>query len=78
VDLGTGDGRYVLAEAAAHPDRLMIGVDASAAAMVEAARRAAGRANRSGRPNALVVVAAVEALSPELDCAADLVTAHFP
>jgi 16S rRNA (adenine(1408)-N(1))-methyltransferase len=78
VDLGTGEGRYVLAEAAAHPDLLMIGVDASAAAMMEAMRRAAVRANRSGLPNAPVCVAAVEALPPELDGVADLVTAHFP
>jgi len=49
VDLGTGDGRYVLAEAVAHPDRLVIGVDAGAAAMVEAARRAAGRPTRGGQ-----------------------------
>jgi 16S rRNA (adenine(1408)-N(1))-methyltransferase len=68
----------VLAEAAADPHRLVIGVDANAAGMVEAARRAAGRASRGGLPNALFVVAAVEALPPELDGVADLVTAHFP
>ncbi|MGH2393895.1 MAG: methyltransferase domain-containing protein [Candidatus Limnocylindria bacterium] len=78
IDLGTGDGRYVLATAAAEPDRLVIGVDANAAAMVKAARRAASRPNRGGLPNALFVAAAVEALPAELDGVADLVTAHFP
>jgi len=68
----------VLATAAAEPDRLVIGVDANAAAMIEAARRAAARPNRGGLPNALFVVAAVEALPAELGGVADLVTAHFP
>ncbi len=68
----------MLATAAAEPDRLVIGVDANAAPMVEAARRAASRPNRGGLPNALFVAAAVEALPAELDGVADLVTAHFP
>jgi 16S rRNA (adenine(1408)-N(1))-methyltransferase len=57
VDLGTGDGRYVLAAAAEQPETLVIGVDASASAMAEAARRAALRV---GLPNAVFVVAAAE------------------
>ena len=60
VDLGTGDGRFVLAAAAAGPDTLVIGVDASAGAMAEASRRAAGPTRRGGLPNALFVVAAAE------------------
>jgi 16S rRNA (adenine(1408)-N(1))-methyltransferase len=68
----------VLATAAAEPDRLVIGVDANAAAMVEAARRAAAKPNRGGVPNALFVVAAVEAIPEELGGVADLVTVHFP
>jgi 16S rRNA (adenine(1408)-N(1))-methyltransferase len=55
--LGTGDGRYVLAAADERPDRLVIGVDANAAAMAEASRRAARRA---ALPNALFVVSAAE------------------
>jgi 16S rRNA (adenine(1408)-N(1))-methyltransferase len=54
----------VLATAAAQPDRLVIGVDASAAAMAAASRRAAARPARGGLPNALFVVAAVESLPP--------------
>ena len=68
----------MLAAAAAEPDRLVVGVDASAAAMAEASRRAARRPERGGLPNALFVVAAAEAIPAELDGLADLVTVHFP
>jgi 16S rRNA (adenine(1408)-N(1))-methyltransferase len=57
LDLGTGDGRSVLAAAAAQSDVLVIGVDASAAAMAEASRRAA---RRDALPNALFAVMAAE------------------
>jgi 16S rRNA (adenine(1408)-N(1))-methyltransferase len=68
----------VLAAAAAQPDRLVVGVDANAARMMTASRRAAARPSRGGLPNALFVLAAVEALPAELDGVADLVTVHFP
>jgi 16S rRNA (adenine(1408)-N(1))-methyltransferase len=68
----------VLAAAAAQPDRLVVGVDANAAGMMTASRRAAARPSRGGLPNALFVVATVEALPAELDEVADLVTVHFP
>jgi 16S rRNA (adenine(1408)-N(1))-methyltransferase len=57
LDLGTGDGRTVLAAAAARPDTLVIGVDANASGMQEASRRAA---RRGALPNALFAVAAAE------------------
>jgi 16S rRNA (adenine(1408)-N(1))-methyltransferase len=78
IDLGTGDGRYVLAAAAERPDRLVVGVDASVPAMAEASRRAAAKPRRGGRPNALFVAAAAEALPADLEGLADLVTVHFP
>ena len=78
VDLGTGDGRAVLAAAADRPDRLAVGVDASAAAMAEASRRAGRKPGRGGLENALFVVAAAEALPAELGGVADLVTVQFP
>jgi 16S rRNA (adenine(1408)-N(1))-methyltransferase len=68
----------VLAAAAAQPDRLVVGVDANAAGMTAASRRAAARPSRGGLPNALFVVAAVEALPAELDGLADLVTVALP
>ena len=46
--------------------------------MAEASRRAGRRPERGGLANALFVVAAAEALPPELDGLADLVTVHFP
>ena len=68
----------MLATAAAQPDRLVVGVDANAAGMATASRRAAAKPSRGGLPNALFVVAAAEALPAELEGVADLVMVHFP
>lgn len=68
----------MLAAAAEAPGRLAIGVDADAAAMAEASRRAARGAHRGGLPNALFVVAAAEALPPELHGLACSLTVQFP
>jgi 16S rRNA (adenine(1408)-N(1))-methyltransferase len=57
IDLGTGDGRYVLALARQRPETLVVGLDASAAAMAEASRRAA---RRDAVPNALFAAAAAQ------------------
>jgi SAM-dependent methyltransferase len=78
VDLGAGDGRFVLAHAAQHPDRFVLGVDASPDAMRQASRHAARSADRGGLPNARFVVSAIEALPAGLESFADLVTVHFP
>jgi 16S rRNA (adenine(1408)-N(1))-methyltransferase len=78
IDVGTGDGRAVLAVSAREPTTLVLGVDASAAAMAEASRRAAGPARRGGRENARFVVASAEALPAELTGRAALVTVLFP
>ena len=77
VDLGCGDGRAVLTAAAARPDRLAVGVDASDAAMAEASRRAGRKPGHGGLENALFVVAAAEAPPAELEGVADLVTVQF-
>jgi 16S rRNA (adenine(1408)-N(1))-methyltransferase len=68
----------VLAAAADEPDRLVVGIDANAAGMATASRRAAATPRRGGLPNALFVVAAIGALPRELDGLADVVTVHFP
>ena len=78
IDVGAGDGRAILAIAAADPATLAIGLDATAASMAEASRRAARAAAKGGRPNALFVVAAADAMPRELAGLADLVTARFP
>jgi 16S rRNA (adenine(1408)-N(1))-methyltransferase len=78
LDLGTGDGRFVLATAAARPDTLVIGVDADARSMAEASQRAARGAKKGGWENALFVVAAAESLPAELNGIASAMTVHFP
>jgi 16S rRNA (adenine(1408)-N(1))-methyltransferase len=75
VDLGTGDGRHVLAAAAARPDTLVIGVDANAAGMAAASRRAA---RRGALPNALFAVAAAERPPDALRGVAGALTITFP
>lgn len=75
VDIGTGDGRSVLARAADDPRALVIGVDAAAAPMADASRRV----DRRGPSNALFLAAGVESLpSTPLDGVADLVAITFP
>jgi 16S rRNA (adenine(1408)-N(1))-methyltransferase len=78
IDVGTGDGRAVLAAAAREPATLVLGLDASAASMAETSRRAARQPRKGGVPNAAFVVAAAEAPPVELAGLADLVTVRFP
>ena len=68
----------MLARARAETTDLALGVDANAAGMVEAATRAARKPSKGGAPNARFIVAAAEALPPELAAIADLVTVQFP
>jgi 16S rRNA (adenine(1408)-N(1))-methyltransferase len=75
VDVGTGDGRAVLARAAVEPCALIIGIDAAAASMAEVSRRA----DRRRIENALFLAAGVESLDASpLAGSGDLVTATFP
>ena len=75
MDISTGDGRAVLARALTEPRALVIGVDAAAAAMTDASRRAA----RRGLANALFFGAGVAELpGTPLAGRADLVTIAFP
>jgi 16S rRNA (adenine(1408)-N(1))-methyltransferase len=78
VDLGTGDGKAVLAAAAADARALVIGLDADASAMAESSRRAARPARTGGFPNALFVVASAERVPPALCGLADQVGVLFP
>ena len=78
ADLGTGDGRFVLATAAANPTRLVIGIDPVADALADASRRAAAPARKGGQPNALFVAAAAESLPPDLHGIAERVTVNLP
>ena len=75
VDIGTGDGRAVLARATAEPAALVIGIDAAAESMAESSRRA----DRRGPRNTLFFASGAEALAPSpLAGSADLVTVTFP
>ena len=78
VDLGTGDGRFVLGTAVANPARLVIGIDPVADALAYASRRAAAPARKGGLPNALFVAAAAESLPRDLHGVAERVTVNLP
>ncbi len=67
VDLGTGDGKHVLAVARRHPEALVVGLDASPDALRRTGLRAADKPARGGTPNALFIWSAVEQLPAELD-----------
>lgn len=62
MDLGTGDGKHAVAWARSRPDRLVIGVDASATAMQRLSLQMAKSPEKGGRSNILFVWAAVENL----------------
>ena len=76
VDLGTGDGQAVLARAASESDAFVIGIDANAAAMTEASRRASRP--RTHLANALFIASAAESLPGPLAGVASLVTVTMP
>lgn len=77
ADIGTGDGRAVLARAVDEPASMVIGVDAAPGAMAEASRRAA----RRGPANAIFLAtgaAELAATTSPLAGRVDLVTITFP
>jgi 16S rRNA (adenine(1408)-N(1))-methyltransferase len=78
VDVGTGDGRAVLAAAAREPRTLVIGLDPVAAAMAEASRRAARAARRGGLRNAMFVTGTAASIPAPLRGLAAQVTVRFP
>jgi 16S rRNA (adenine(1408)-N(1))-methyltransferase len=78
VDVGTGDGRFVLAHARANPSTFAIGLDPVAAAMEPSSLTAARKPERGGLPNALFVAATAEDPPPELEGLADEVTVLLP
>jgi 16S rRNA (adenine(1408)-N(1))-methyltransferase len=70
IDVGTGDGRYVLHVARTSPEWFAIGVDACRDNLRAASRKAPG--------NALYVIANALALPEELTGTASKVTVNFP
>jgi 16S rRNA (adenine(1408)-N(1))-methyltransferase len=78
VDVGTGDGRFAYHLASVDPEQLVIGIDALDEPMGEIAARAARKPAKGGRPNLLLVRAALEALPAELHGVADEVSVQLP
>jgi 16S rRNA (adenine(1408)-N(1))-methyltransferase len=78
VDLGTGDGRFVLRTARERTQSLVIGIDPVQEAMADVARRASAKPSRGGVPNALFLVASAEALPAALSSRASLVSVNYP
>lgn len=78
MDIGTGDGAYVLRRARACPERLFIGIDSNARGLAECSRKAARKVVRGGAPYAMFVHAAAERLPRELDGLAGEVTILNP
>ena len=74
VDLGAGDGGFVVATAAREPQTLAIAIDANASSLHDGSRRA----RRRHLANAVFVVANAEALPTELDHTANALHVHFP
>jgi 16S rRNA (adenine(1408)-N(1))-methyltransferase len=78
LDIGTGDGRYVLDAARADPERLVIGVDAVAGNMVGSARKASASTRKGGLENAVFFRGGAEQFPGPFAGLADWVTINYP
>jgi 16S rRNA (adenine(1408)-N(1))-methyltransferase len=78
VDVGTGDARFAYHLASEHPDWLVLGLDALDEPLGEIAYRAARKPARGGRPNLVLLRAAVEALPDGLARIGDEVDVLLP
>lgn len=78
VDVGTGDAHFAYHLASERPDWLVIGLDALDEPMGEIAYKAARKPARGGRPNLVLLRAAIEALPAELAQIADEVDVLLP
>ena len=78
VDIGTGDGRFVLDMAREHSDHLCIGIDAAVENLSKTSRVAAAKPKKGGVPNAIFLRGAAENLPGLLGGIADIVTINYP
>jgi 16S rRNA (adenine(1408)-N(1))-methyltransferase len=78
VDLGTGDGKYAARRAQANPRMLVIGIDALADNLREAAQKASRSPRRGGLANLLFVRASAEHPPGELRGVADEIHVLLP
>lgn len=78
IDIGTGDGRFVSAAAAANPNKFFIGIDANVKPLEKPSMKATRKPSKGGLHNAIFIQASVEELPEELDGVADEIHIHFP
>jgi 16S rRNA (adenine(1408)-N(1))-methyltransferase len=78
VDVGTGDGLFVVRSAGANPHKFYIGIDPNLRPLAKVSEKIHRRIEKGGLPNALFLLAAVEDFPAELDGVATEVHVHFP
>ncbi len=78
MDLGTGDGSYVINNARAFPDQFFIGIDSNADNLCDASRKTAEFSSKKGLKNALFIHAGIENLPEELHGVATQLTVLLP
>jgi len=78
LDVGTGEGRFVLDTARAQPDWLVIGIDPVAEAMARSSRQAGSKPAKGGAANAVFLRASAEQLPGPLASVVDRLTVNYP
>lgn len=78
LDIGTGDGKYILKSARTTPITFFIGLDPSAQAMEESSKKINRKTTRGGVTNAIFIVSGVESLPHELDGVAEEIHINMP
>ena len=67
LDIGAGDGKFVMSRAALEPETLFVGLDPASENLAEASAKSARKPTKGGRPNVLFIRASAEAMPRELD-----------
>ncbi len=78
MDLGTGDGKFAYSFAQAHPDTLVIAIDADKQQMRELSHKANRKPPKGGLENLVFFWSAVEDLSEDLTDIAQTIYVNFP
>lgn len=78
MDIGTGDGRFVLRAAAEVPTRLVLGLDSAPHQAADSAKKARRKPTKGGVPNALFLRFAAEDLPGPFAGWASAITVNYP
>ncbi len=78
MDIGTGDGRFVLRAAAEAPTRLALGLDSAPHQAADSAKKARRKPAKGGVPNALFLRFAAEDLPGPFAGWASAITVNYP